>query len=410
MVIVLTDQLRRCSLGLHGDPLCRTPHLDALAAGGLTFERAVSSSPKCEGFRVSLATGRWPHAAGEALDPERELLARSFKAAGYRTGYVGKWHLTPEPTESGFVPGSARPGWDWFAGHERGHTYVGATYFEGDDPEPRVLEGFEPHGQVALAREFLAGADGQPSLLVLSFGPPHQPVQPPREWRLYDADEVTLRPNVPGLWAEPARRLLARYYGLITGVDDALGRLITALEELDLRENTVLVFTSDHGVMNYSHGMDLKQKPFEEALGVPLVFSWPGRPEPFGGARVDTPVGTVDLLPTLLGLAGLPVPADLPGRDVLADPSERPLYLQNPFDNENTWLLAPWRGLLSGEHKYALSGSHVARELLFDLSEDPFEQRNLAESEDHAELLRHLRAECEALAEGLDDPFFRGER
>ena len=259
-----------------------------------------------------------------------------------------------------------------------------------DTDAPLYWDGYDAEAQTSLAIEYIqSGKRDRPFALVLSWGPPHNPYEavPARYRDLYPAGEIEVRPNC----TDPNRDDIAGYYAHITALDDQLARLGKALDEQGLMDNTVFVYTSDHGDMLGSHGRQRKQHPWDESIRVPFVMRCPD--QAYGGLRIDTPFNVVDIMPTLLGLAGIPAPGTCEGRDHA--PAVRG---ENFTGNEAAYIMSivpfseyrgqPWRGIRTGGHTYVrnLDGPW----LLYDNREDPCQMRNLAGREEHAALQRRL--------------------
>src|SRR5262249_9083956 len=263
ILFIFPDQWRAESLGCLGNPDVRTPHLDRLAAEGILFRQTFANTPVCCPARASILTGKYPHKNGMLANDLRlreseTTLAELLRQAGYRTGFIGKWHLDGGKREPGYVPpGERRQGFDFWAANECSHAHFNNKYFR-DGPAPILLGKFEAEGWTDLAMEFLRGQqdkDDQPFFLMVAMGPPHDPYGAPAEYtRIYDPNKIRMRPN----WVEGVRgggrQEIAAYYAAITAIDDQVGRLMQALQELSLADDTIVLFTSDHGDMLGSHG------------------------------------------------------------------------------------------------------------------------------------------------------------
>ena len=319
-----------------------------------------------------------------------------LKAKGYATGYVGKWHMTPQSAHSpdGRIPALYRQGWDFFAGLEVSHKYFDTEIFVNDERQARRIPGYESYAQTDLAIEFMERNRGGLFLLMLSWGPPHNPYEPPADHDYCKPSDVPLRPNVPPKRADAARAQLAKYYGQVSSLDAEIGRILAALDDLGLADNTVVCFTSDHGDMHYSQDQLLKRRPWEESARVPFVMRWPDRVRP-GGKR-DFLFGSVNIMPTLLAAACAPIPRTVQGEDLLpwmlgakrGGPDE---ILIEQIQPGNTPHRAEWRGLRTREHLYVESG-HLERPgwLLYDMSDDPYQLRNLADAPNHRQTAASL--------------------
>lgn len=418
VLFVLADQWRWSAFHHAGDPNVRTPNFDRLAAGGAVFTRAYAANPVCTPNRSCIMTGRFSHQHGMTvnnlmLPPAERSMAEPFEQAGYATHYIGKWHMDG-PDRPGFVPrGWRRRGFRTFEGFNRGHWYpTGAQYFTDEGKLVKPAE-YEPHYQASLAIDFMRRQQGKPFFCFVSWGPPHTPYNPPKEWQRHDPDKVQWRPNVPEKErANPTvRRQLAGYYGLCESLDHELGRLLDFLDQNNLAENTLVVFTSDHGDMLHSHGLTFKSKPQEESLHVPLLMRLPGRIR--SGQRAGTLASSVDIMPTVLSLCGFAAPRAVAGRDLApavtggAAPRVESVYAQGSMRaREGRDDGTEWRALVTPSHKLVLRlpGEPVA---LYDLERDPYEMKNLVDEPGAKALRGKLLDEIRGWARRTGDPFPR---
>ena len=194
-------------------------------------------------------------------------IAQAVRQAGYDTGYIGKWHLLGSASgyenRAAFIPRERRLGFDFWKAMECTHEY-NASYYYADENVKLRWEGYDAFAQTREAQHYIRGhAQGKPFCLFLSWGPPHNPYQTaPQKYRdLFKDEDMILRPNVPAANAAAAKKDLAGYYAHIAALDDALGDLLGTLKETGLEEDTIFVFTSDHGDMLYSHGRRNKHRP-----------------------------------------------------------------------------------------------------------------------------------------------------
>jgi len=394
IVFVFGDQHRWCSTGFGGSPQVRTPCLDRMAEEGVVFDLAIANIPVCTPWRAAFLTGRYPLTTGMFMNDVRlpvdqPTLGTVLRAEGYETAYIGKWHLDG-PSRGGFTPpGPRRQGFDFWAVGNCTHDYMHSVYYR-DTDDPLYWNGYDAADQTSLAIDYIRSREGdKPFALVLSWGPPHNPYEAvPGSWLdLYPPGEIEVRPNCP----DPDRGDLAGYYAHVTALDHQLARLENTLDELGLMDDTVFVYTSDHGDMLGSHGRQRKQQPWDESIRVPFVMRCPGQAR--AGLRIDSPLNVVDIMPTLLGLAGITAPESCEGRD------HGPAVRGEAFDgNEAAYIMSiapfseyrgqPWRGIRTRRHTYVrnLDGPW----LLYDNLEDPYQMRNLAGNADHAELQRRL--------------------
>ena len=412
ILFVFADQMRAAATGFAGNPQVATPHLDALAAQGTVATTAVANCPVCTPYRASLLTGRYPLSTGlfvndVRLGTDEVTLAHVLGRRGYETSYVGKWHLDG-PRRGGFTPpGPRRQGFDdLWAVADCTHSYLHSLYYR-DEPRPLYWDGYDAAAQTAFVIEHLRRRrTDRPFCLFLSWGPPHNPYNkvPPAYLDRYDPAALTLRPNA----TLDRRKDLAGYYAHVTALDDQIGRLTAALDELGLAEDTLVVFTSDHGDMLGSHGVQRKQWPWDESVLVPFVLRWPGRVP--AGRRFDAPFNVVDIMPTLLRLAGADAPDRVEGTDFsqtfLGRPQATPesAYLCSIVAfGEAHRFGQPWRGVRTATHTYVrrMDGPW----LLYDNRADPYQMNNLAADPAAADLRRRLDADLDRWLRRTHDSF-----
>ena len=321
ILFVLADQWRAEAFGYAGNPDVKTPNLDQLQREGIRFVNAVSGMPVCSPMRASFLTGQRPLTHGVflndvPLNPEAVTIAKVLAAAGYDTGCIGKWHVNGD-ARSNFIPREHRQGFDYWKVLECTHDYNHSAYYA-DGPEKLYWEGYDAIAQTRDAQQYLRDhAQAQkPFFLFLAWGPPHDPyTTAPENYRaLYDPEKLTLRPNVPEAERSKTRKSLAGYYAHCTALDECLGELRRTLRESGLADNTLLVFTSDHGDMLGSQRAYNKQRPWDESIRVPLIMRWP-KGLGVKARQLDAPINSEDLMPTLLGLCGVPIPKSVEGLD-----------------------------------------------------------------------------------------------
>ncbi|HXT59776.1 MAG TPA: sulfatase [Pirellulales bacterium] len=421
LVFLLADQWRADALGYAGDPNVKTPNLDRLAGESANFVRAVSSCPVCCPFRGSLMTGQRPLTHGVFLNDvplaaEATTIAEVLVGAGYRTGYIGKWHLDGRGRLS-FTPPERRQGFQYWKAVECTHDYNNSFYYA-DAPARQTWQGYDSIAQTRDAEDFIRhhAGRGQPFALFLSWGTPHNPYETaPEKYRaMYKPENIQLRPNVPDQLKIPARRELAGYYAHCTALDDCVGELWETLKAAGIEENTIVVFTADHGGMLYSQGQVRKQKPWDESIRVPMLFHWPagiGRE----GRRLDAAINSEDLMPTLLGLMKAPIPEQVEGSDLsgylrggdkpaddaalITCPSPFGEWTRNRGGRE-------YRGLRTARYTYVrdLNGPW----LLYDNQADPYQLKNLCNEPEHAELQADLDRQLNDKLAKTHDEFLPG--
>jgi arylsulfatase A-like enzyme len=398
IVILLADQWNAQSLGYAGNADVKTPNLDKLAARSVVFTTAVSVMPVCSPARASLLTGQYPLTHGvlyndRPLRNEALSLAEIYKDAGYATGYIGKWHINGQASDekqfaarNRAVPPGRRQGFDYWKAREVTHDYNSSFYFDENDVR-HTWSGYDAFSQTDSAISFIDRNKNNPFLLVLSWGPPHDPYQTAPEIyrKMYDPTVLKLRPNVPDSLQARARKDLAGYYAHCTALDQSAGDLFAALKKAGVEENTILVFTSDHGDMLYSQGKVRKQKPWDESILVPLLVHYPAG---LGNVKreLSLPFSNVDILPTLLGISNMNIPKSVEGTNyapILAGKKQPTgdeaalIQVPVPF-HENNFLNGgkEYRGIRTKQYTYVkdLKGAW----LLYDNAKDPYQMNNLA--------------------------------
>jgi len=440
LIYVFADQLRYASCGYAGDEYARTPNIDALAAQGCNLHQAISSTPVCAPYRASLMTGKYQSSTGMIineirLSPEHECFGHALAKARYNTAYIGKWHLWANQLghhnliKNGFTPpGPYRLGFDgvWEA-YNFNHYYYRSPYFN-NDANPSIRQQYEPDGQTNTAIRFLKDASrkDEPFALFLSWGPPHSPWGQgnvdPTYAELFKDTDLPLSPNYSTIsdpYADAWQKLppdfdkivhdeLKAYYAQLANLDWNIGRLMKTLDELGLRDNTLLVFTSDHGEMFGSHGRHGKLIFYEEAARIPFLIRWPKAIRP--KSISDVLLGTPDIMPTLLSMMGIPIPSTVEGidlsRSILEGAGSNPeaAHMQGMGATAAWADGSEWRGLRDHEYSYAIY-QRDRKELLFNHRKDPYQLINLAEERSNIARLSHYRNLSEAWRKERNDTF-----
>ena len=465
ILFLMADQYRWDALG-SVNPLVKTPNLDALAKRGVRFDRATVNAPMCLPSRYSMMTGLYPSQVGvrhnAQMCPTDEdlpapVLAQRLLDAGYQTAGFGKTHwylgndLAPnvavETSTRGFEirahrntddPGRVEPGAAQM-GHERPADYAALTaetrpYGSGETVE--AYKGFtssvppEKHTEAWLtgeALDFLSDGrdEGRPFFLYLSFDYPHAPFNvPPGYEAVYDLDDMPAPPEVPGgtdltghageewkRWEEwldetsvqERRMSTLRYYALCSYVDAQFGRVLRRLEETGEMENTFVIFTSDHGEMLGERRRFSKYCLYEGSVRVPLILAGPGVPDERQGTVEDRPAELVDVMPTLLSVAGEAMPPEFPGARLLEEPARAGGFSEMHGTGYEEVQQAPaymWR---TGDWKLILytpgSAAEASKRVdetegeLYDLKTDPRELENLYDDPDHLAVRERLKGE-----------------
>ena len=439
ILIIMSDEHAPQYSSVYGHPLVQSPNMERLADMGVTFDNAYCNSPICGPSRMSFMTGRYVNRIGAydngfPMSSDAVTWAHRLRNAGYDVVISGKQHFCGPDQLHGFrtqlardlhaelwtkdgVPHGAA---NWEAGIVKakkpwgGVAEAGPGRTESIDVDDRVEE-------AALAYIKAAAGKERPWCLNVGFIAPHFPLVVPRRfWDLYPLDQIDM-PDIPeghlenmhpvykrlramfGLVDFPehlVRRARAGYYGLITYLDEKIGRFIDALEETGQRDNTIVIHTSDHGEMNGEHGMWRKSNMYEASSRVPLQIAWNGHLP--GGLRVPQNVSLVDLVATLI---------DLSGASKAIAPLDGDSLLPLIAGDAETWkdeafceylshgVLRPVAMLKKGDYKLNLSLGDAPE--LFDIAEDPGELNDLSESAQHRDIRDALR---ERLLEIWGDP------
>jgi arylsulfatase A-like enzyme len=430
LVFIFADQLRACSVGCYQNDQVSTPHIDQLASQGVRFTNAISTSPLCGPFRACLMTGRYPTATGIVtneikLSPGETGLAEVFRENGYRTGYIGKWHLngpSPAPViDPGWVAPKDRQGFQNWTAFNKGHVYYGGKYYKDRDPTLRTIPPgvYEPDFQTDEAIRFITANRRRKFCLFVSIGTPHQQsagsdLPPGGDYTFpYDPQALSLRPNVDYPDEEYAQQEYADYYGIVSNFDWNVGRILAALQDLQLEAQTIVVVTSDHGDYLGSHYSLLerfrgKSEIYAECLDVPFLLRFPPAIEP---GEVDQMFTSVDIMPTLLGLCKLPIPQGVMGRDFTPllvkgeNPGEPPF---GPTPSQESALVGmfadDWVGVRTAEFTLACDRLTLAPSTLFHNTQDPYQMTNLVDDPAYLPVREELRQEMIAWLEYVDYP------
>lgn len=423
LLVIMSDEHAPQFSGFGGHPMVASPHLDQLSADGVTFDAAYCNSPLCVPSRMSFMTGRMPSTIevydnASPLPSQRATWAHMVRSAGYRAALAGKQHFVGPDRLHGFemqlatdLHGSAvHPLMLWDDGIEPAGEPWSHLEYSGPGWTPE-LESDEEVEAACLDYIRSHAHDGTPWALNASFIAPHFPFIAPEEyWQRYSPDRVDL-PDLPDghiagehpvytrlraafglehVSEEQSRRARAAYFALVTCLDDRIGRLLHALEETGQAENTVVVYTADHGELLGEHGLWRKSTFHEYSARVPLIVRWPGvLPR---GRRVPTPVSLIDIAPTLAEIAGCELTIELDGASLLpaatgtgdADGSVVSEYLAHG-------VTGPAAMLRRGDFK--LNTFHGYRPQLFNVTQDPGEFCDLIDDPEHADIRATLEAE-----------------
>jgi len=447
LVFMFPDQFRRQAIGFMKEDPVITPRLDEFASQSLVLTDAVSSYPVCSPFRAQLFTGKYPVSNGVTtncnssqdvmLKISQRCLSDILHDNGYCQGYLGKWHLD-KPHEPYVGRRRGRPGtpgggivWDEFIPPERRHGFtfwhayncrdqhMNPRYWktEAGRNEPTYFAEWSTRHEADVAIEFIRNPQGKyrdpdkPFAIFISPNPPHTPFnQVPQKYvDMYKGKtykDLLNRPNVDLNNPHPqAKKHVKNYFAAVTGTDEQFGRILDALKQQKLEDNTIVVFTADHGEMMGSHNRMHKSVWYEESLGIPFIIRWPGK---IPARRDNLLLNPADMMPSLLGLMGLAdhIPSDIEGSNysaiMLGKPGTRPtsaLYLNCSGQRGGN------RGLRTHRYTFAINRRKDGTNeiLLFDNKKDPYQLENIAESS--PEVVRRLTGELNQWLRKTNDPW-----
>ena len=397
VVVFFTDQQRWDTMGLHGNPMELTPNLDRVARSNTHVARSFTCQPVCGPARSCLQTGLYATTTGcyrnaIPLPEDSRTLAHHFRDAGYDTGYIGKWHLN-EQTARGAVPADKRFGYDhWLASNilEFTSDAYDTVMYDNDNNEVK-LPGYRVDAVTDAAIRYLDAQQADPFFLFVSYIEPHHQnhiddYPPPDGYReRYTGGWVP--PDLAALGGSTHQHL-GGYYGMVKRLDEAYGRVHDALKSLQLDEQTIVLFTSDHGSHFKTRNGEYKRSCHDSSIRVPTVLSGPGF---FGGGEIQQLVSLIDLPPTLLDAAGIDVPEEMQGQSILPL-----LHGQGQDWPEEVFVqiseAQTGRAVRTHRWKYGVDAGDGVREAwaptfveqyLYDLQADPYELTNLIHAESH---------------------------
>ncbi|MEC0231913.1 sulfatase-like hydrolase/transferase [Paenibacillus alba] len=405
VIVFFTDQQRWDTSGLHGNPLGLMPNFDRMALQGAHLTQSFTCQPVCGPARSCLQTGKYATTTGCFVNgiplPEgTQTLADYFNKAGYHTGYIGKWHLASEEP----VPVEKRGGYqEWLAADvlEFSSDSYNTVLYDNDN-KPVKLPGYRVDAMTDAAIRYIDRHQEDPFFLFVSFLEPHH--QNHRDD--YPAPDG-YRERYTGAWIPPDLAALggstyqhiAGYYGMVKKLDEALGRMLDALKSLQLDENTIVLFTSDHGCHFKTRNDEYKRSGHDASIRVPTAITGPGF---FGGRQIRELVSLIDLPPTLLDAAGIPVPEDMQGRSILqlvrGTDEEWPEEVFVQISETQVG-----RVVRTTRWKYGVTApmqdgfkdpgsNHYVESYLYDLLSDPYELTNLIGLESHRTVADVMKA------------------
>ena len=430
LIYMFADQLRLQSMGYYGDQKAKTPNIDKLSDNSCNLCNAVSGHPVCAPYRATLFTGKYTSSTGMVineirLSPNHTSIAHVLTRNNYNVGYIGKWHLYAnewgnhyDPKNSFIPQGPNRLGFDqYFAAYNFHHENFGQhSYYHLDSPEKIFYDGFEPDCQTDLAIKKIEEYSKQdkPFAMFLSIGIPHDPWD---EWNCdpeaysrfsetvfdypenYSSENDKYADNWAKLSPKEREQLpywMKGYYSMAAKVDDNVGKMVDAIERLGLSDNTIFIFTSDHGEMFGAHGRRAKNIFYEESCRIPFLIKW-GNKIPFN--KNDICINTVDLMPTLLSMMGMKnfIPEEVEGRDC----SDAIFGAENAVRPKGALMMGTgatakwedgheWRAWRTEQYTYA-TYLKDGKELLFDNLNDPLQMNDLSDNPNYQEIKSQLK-------------------
>ena len=442
VVFILTDDQAPWALGLSGHPHADTPHLDKLFKQGMWLKKSYVVTPVCSPSRTSLMTSRygselgvtdWIHPRNEpdlGLNPKTITWTEAMQSAGYRTGLVGKWHLgVPDkfhPTKTGF---------DYFMGFRTGGNKVIRPTLEVNGKDQQV-DGYTYDILTDDALRFIDRNKDRAFLLCLHYRAPHTAwlPQPDSDRKPFEnLDPKIPNPDFPNLDVERVKRMTRDYLGSVKGIDRNVGRVLKHLDQLQLAENTIVVFTSDHGYSMGHNGIWHKgnghwalkpappvtnpniprnQRPnmYDNSIFVPTAVRWPGKIAP--NSTLDLPVANLDWYPTLLNLTGVPLPKGetIRGRDItpalMGKEIEWPDVCYGEYSTHHQ-SKTHMRMIRTSNWKLVRDFLNPERDELFDLKNDPAESRNVISQKKNAAVVRELHTQILTRMKAVKDPVLK---
>lgn len=445
VLLIVTDDCN-CDLGCYGHELVRTPNIDKLAERGVLFTQAYAQYPVCNPSRSSFMTGLYPDQSGVLSNsgnfrqkhPNVVTMAQMFRNQGYIAARIGKIYHYAVPYQIGTDGEDDLASWDIRVNpcgidrevHERIHSIrpdaplesrFGGTlsWLNVEEESEEHTDGMAATAAIELLDQLNPEKTGRPFFLALGFYRPHTPyVAPDRLFDWYpqqqitpvlekpgDRDDIPLaalhdRPGQRELSVETRKEIIQAYYASISLMDEQLGRVVDALDDMDLSDDTVILFLSDHGYHLGAHGLWQKSDLFEGSCHVPLIIAEPGNKN--SGARADHPVELVDLYPTLAELCDVEAPSEVRGvslRTVLDDPNaaarvaalsvtvSRARQMHKEFTKDTVMGYS----IRTQRYRYTQWGDGKQGHELYDYDTDPDEYTNLADLSQHAELVKAMQ-------------------
>jgi arylsulfatase A-like enzyme len=417
ILFMFADQMHAFAMGCMGNAEIKTPNLDRLAKGGTLFRNCYSNAPVCTPFRATLVSGMY----GSQTDTLRNCahvpsgtrtLAAALNDGGYRTSWVGKWHLGDKGNIE--IPPELRADFTDFIGYQCYNDFLHGVIFWDEEGTEHVYDQHRTDVTTDIAIERLGKVKDHPFAMFVSYQNPHYPEQP--AWRfdqMYQGVNLTRRPNARDVdpytktqsppspkpqendplhqrYGNDLDEYLRQYYAMVTQLDDNVGRMLDALDELGIADNTVVIFTSDHGDMQGSQGLTNKGLPYEESSRIPLIVRVPNG---VSGKEVEDLVSGVDYFATCLDIAGCPAEPSAEGDSFV------PLATDDSAPTMNRAIyseMQPWCMVREGAYKLVADKDPWQATHLFNLVDDPYELTNRLDTDATASVQQDLLSKLEA--------------
>ena len=429
VIVYIADQFRADFIGANGEnSTTRTPNLDAMAARGTNFSGAICNQPVCSPSRSVLLTGRYATETGvwhngTNIDPSLPTLAGEFRKAGYSANMIGKWHLAPGSEAEGGGRGYVKPEFRggfldlWEGANEfewTTHPYEG-TIYDRDGKEIAFKDEYRVDFVTDRAEKFLRRKHDRPFLLYISQLEPHfqndekRFIGPKGSAERFQDPSVPndLRP-LPGNWQSQ----LPDYYGCVEAIDKSVGHILKILDEEKLTDNTIILFTSDHGCHFMTRNEEYKRSPHNSSIRIPLILQGPGFNH---AAKLPEIIGNINVMPTLLEAAGIAIPSSVKGRSfmsLISRPEARKQWPNKELVQISESMTG--RALRSKEWTYCvidvegrrhekMSDKYVEYQM-YSQASDPFEQVNLAGRKEFRSIADKLREELKTMMAAAGEP------
>lgn len=429
IVMILTDQMHKYALGTF-DKNIKTPNLDRLSQESLCFENAYSNNPVCSPYRGCLFTGMYSCDNGvldnnQAINDGIECMADRFNNSGYETSFVGKLHL--EASGNKPIPKHLQYGFKHFMGYQCYNSFVDDVVFYDEDGNAHEFDDHRTDMTTKLGIDRMGMlADTDKSFLhIIFYQAPHYPEQPSDEFiSLYKDEEVAYPPNYESIdpfiptYSPPNIRPFEKcpnyiaygndmqaykrmYNGMVSQIDKGVGRILSEIKELGIEDETLVLFSSDHGDLQGAHGLKGKREPYEESCGVPLIIK---NPEVMEHKAIKKPVSGIDIYPTALAFAGIDIPGSLEGENVLEfddnDKKPRHVFSENHIPNDNK----KWVMIRDERYKMTVKMATGKPYLMFDMDSDPYEMNNIVDSTSYDAIKQRLLNELRIWNKNRDNP------